>query len=410
MRTYTPARTLLIAALTALALAAVGCKADNPAFDPDPEGGSGGSGGSGDLTTAACPGGGDPITQEFTSLADPAQLDVLVVVSNAPGSSDLQARLSEAMPALVQQLTSAGVDYQLGVVTGDTESSATAGSIRSGGVGQVNGCDEAPRIITAADGQQAAAYAACNALQGQGGPELQRFFDAVEQALTVRATDTDELTGNAGFLRPQARLLVLFASDRDDCSNLDPIDTAGAPNPQTACEWSAIDLRDTADFAQTLVGLKKDLGSTSVAVLGGADDGVDVLAPEAVAFVCTDAAMNPVYPTTRLLELADAISPNARFESACAASYLGAMVRFSELLGDQSAARLCLDDAAAGPVRAVTRVAADDSEADIPQGEDGYLYLGATADCATGAVQIAGSQLSGGADDRNVSVTYCPAE
>ncbi|MEL6178576.1 MAG: hypothetical protein AAFS10_06465, partial [Myxococcota bacterium] len=120
-------RTLLgVAILAVTAHVALGCKTDNPAFNPDPASSNSSTESNGSVSTT-CPGGADPITEEFTSLADPAQLDVLVVVSDAPESEPLQARLSEAMPALVQELTREGIDFQIGFITGNTDNQASAG-------------------------------------------------------------------------------------------------------------------------------------------------------------------------------------------------------------------------------------------------------------------------------------------
>ena len=392
---YRPFSLVLLSVMFAFA-----CKMDNPSFMTEAE--INGA----DTNSAFCEDGSLAVTQEFTSIAAPNLIDVLVVVSNAPGTEKIQGRLAAALPALVQQLVAKGIDFQLGIVTGDTTSQATAGSIRTS---PRSDCSESPRIITSGDGEIAATFAACNAQQGQGGPAIQRLFDGARQALEVRATDPDPITGNAGFLRPQAKLLVLFVSNEDDCSNVENIDRDTAPNTQTACEWSKENLTRVDDFAQFLVTLK-GLDAVSVAVVGGADDNVDVIRPNPVSRVCDDADDKPVFPATRLISLLEALSPNSHFESACASSLRGGLVRIADLTTKQNGTTLCLNNATSEPIQKVVALGDQSERLEIiAPGQDGYIFLGKSNTCGDdeSAVQVNNDLFND--EISGISITFCPS-
>lgn len=380
---------------------APGCKTDNPAYDPDPSAGGTGSGSGEDILTQAVCGDTAPASQEFPGLAAPDKLDVLVVISNAPGTAALQQRLSRAMPALVEGLTQAGIDAHIGVTTGDASNLDAFGSLRSG-VG--DGCDDAPRFFaTAQAGGDAARFASCNVLQGSSGPAQQQPLRAAERALTLLASDPDPALGNAGFVRPDARLLVLVASDRDDCSSDAPLSIDDAPNTPTGCAWSSATLSDIDATASALFGLKADLSATSVALITGSELDATPARPEPLDIACADGQMNPVYPAARLLTFADRFAPNALFEPACSASFSGTMRRVLERIVAAPATTVCLPTPTDDAILSVTSGAGDA----IAPGQDGYLYLGPTDACANGALQINANALTG--DARSVNVTWCPS-
>lgn len=376
---------LLLAAATASA-----CKVDNPAFDPNlPAPGQ------------SCVRGVET-RQVFPLSADPRAIDILLVVSDSPGSEPLQRRLAAAMPSFVSDLRARGVDFQIGVISGDTSNATTAGQLTTGGVG-VAGCNASQRVILPSMGENASLFATCNVQLGAGGPHVQEPVEAASLALTSRATEPANIGGNAGFLRSHAALLVLFAADRDDCSNT-TLDLGGAPDAPTACAWSRASLKPIPDAANLLLSLKEDPARVAVGVIAGPDLGAPVNTPELLTPACRDAGSAPVYPADRLLQLAGLLSPRAGFESACAASLSGSLRRLTEQLVPPQPITLCPQARLAAPPLAVKRQS-DGEDEELAQGADGYLYLGATDACPNGAVAV--NPLLLGANVQSVAVDFC---
>ena len=169
-------------------------------------------------------------------------VDLLVVIDDSPRAADEQRRLSANFARLLDRLIRAAdldgngraeraslSDLHVGIVSMD---------VGSGGFA-VAGCDDAvdgddgillsaPRAGAPACAAQYPAYLSwhegddpehfgedfsCVANLGEVGCSVRQPFAAVWRALTVHRTDT-----NAGFLRDDSLLVVLFVTDGDDCS------------------------------------------------------------------------------------------------------------------------------------------------------------------------------------------------
>lgn len=371
------------------------CVEDNPAFDPDRDTQDGGEEEEGCAE-------GQEITQTIPALEDPRQLDVLVVLSDAPGADALQQRVSAAMPGFVRSLDDAGLDWHLGFVAGGTTSSANQGTLRANTTASPE-CSSAPRVVTT--GGQAGVYAACNALVGTNGSHIQEPMAAALTALTTRAAEPAESGGNAGFLRPRARLLVVFASDRDDCSGQGGA-AIGASARRAATDCALLSntrLTPVEQVAQQLGALKNDPSAVSVAVLGGSDDGKTITPEEAQEPSCMDAQGNAVYPATRMIELSDLFAPGGEFESACASSFGLSFEHIARLL-EAGSVELCPRSQVVDPALTVVRVQGDE-RVDVELGAEGYLYLGPTDACPNGAVRLHPSVLSGLTG--SIELRYC---
>jgi hypothetical protein len=383
-----------LALLAALVAMASSCKEGNEQFDPDPVAGDG------------CDEGRE-VAQLEESFEDPGMVDVLFVVSDAPGSESLQRRLSTAIPRFIALLDSDGLDYQIGVTSGDARSAASAGSLRVGGAG-VAGCENPTRIVTPADGELAARYAACNALVGTRGPQLQQPLAAAVAALGSRASEPDDTGGNFTFFRPRARLLVIFVTDRDDCSgNAAGIEGDDAQSVATRCAQSSESLSpvsgDPSAFTETLRALKLDPESVAVAVIGGSDDGRDTGEGELLEPACTDADGASVYPATRLIALVDTLHPRSVFEPACAGSF-GVSIAHVSRLAEPTAFVVCARHEMLGTPLGVD-VIDGDKRTEVAAGVDGFVFIGPTDACPDGAVAISPEVLESG--DASVELRYC---
>ncbi|MBX5483666.1 MAG: choice-of-anchor D domain-containing protein [Myxococcaceae bacterium] len=157
------------------------------------------------------------------------QLDVLFVVSNTTTMQPWQQRLQQAIPGWLAEAEAAGLSMQVGVTTtGLVERSPACGGGANGGEAgrlfPVDGSRE--RIVQGTPArattlQENVAVGLCHNLPQ--GLETMRMalstplIDHVDDPRTLQAND-----GNAGFLRPSARLAVVFVADEDDYSGFDP--------------------------------------------------------------------------------------------------------------------------------------------------------------------------------------------
>jgi hypothetical protein len=138
-------------------------------------------------------------TEYFTAHA-PQKLDALFVVDNSNSMTDKQAILTEELPKLALQVMNAGQDVHLAVTT--TDAVATEGAF----IGT-------PAFVTSGDDVEA--YANTVKVGTQGALNEKGFLSAWLALTGPNSTDDGV---NAGFLRPDANLAVVFISDEDDHS------------------------------------------------------------------------------------------------------------------------------------------------------------------------------------------------
>jgi hypothetical protein len=157
------------------------------------------------------------------------KVDVLFVIDNSGSMSEEQQGLAQNFAAFMSAAQDAGVDYHIGVTTTGLAPEWDAPKPCPGGVfggegGRLFPADgSAPRVITPATPNAAAVFAhnvsvgVCHRTE-QG---LEAAYRALSAPLvtTVDVPGTPEPNdGNAGFLRAQARLALVFVSDEEDLS------------------------------------------------------------------------------------------------------------------------------------------------------------------------------------------------
>ncbi|PTL78361.1 choice-of-anchor D domain-containing protein [Vitiosangium sp. GDMCC 1.1324] len=163
---------------------------------------------------------------------DGSKVDVLFVVDNTASMVEEQPRIVSAMPAFADAALAKGVDLHVAVTTTgiDAASDACPGGAKGGEAGRFFPVDGSrPRILShttpglASVLQQNVNVGQCAAVE-QG-------FEAVRRALSpplVNNVDDPRTPqkndGNAGFLRDEAALVVVFMGDEDDHSP-DSVDT-----------------------------------------------------------------------------------------------------------------------------------------------------------------------------------------
>ena len=140
------------------------------------------------------------VSEMFTATVGP--IDVLFVVDSGPNMTQLQQRLSNRVLFTLLQLDVEGWDYRIAVTTMDTTATGAAGMF----VGT-------PTIIVPTTPNRLVVLEN-RLVVGATGPAERRGFDAVELALSSPLIDGV----NAGFLRTDAPLLVIYFSADDDAS------------------------------------------------------------------------------------------------------------------------------------------------------------------------------------------------
>jgi hypothetical protein len=173
-----------------------------------------------------------------------------------------------------------------------------------------------------------------NVLVGTNGSSREQPFRAAELALTARLSGE-----NAGFLRPGARLAIIFVTDEDDCSG--PPD--GIIRSDTACRDAGTDpassLVKISDFAAFLQG---PIGGEVRDVVIGAIAGVDCTNGVCTtSTVCSGAVSAP----DRIVALLNVMPPaRTRLASICDPTFDQALDQFADAIMSQT---LPLDGAVA---------------------------------------------------------------
>jgi Abnormal spindle-like microcephaly-assoc'd, ASPM-SPD-2-Hydin/Flagellar-associated PapD-like len=156
---------------------------------------------------------------------DGRKVDVLFVVDNTTSMIEEHPKLAAAIPAFVSEARARNVDLHVAVTTtGFDEAGACPGGAQGGEAGRLFPVDNGrPRVL----GLQTPDLVSALQENVQVGrcAFIEQGLEAVRRALSPPLVDSaDDLRtpqpndGNAGFLRPEAALAVLFVSDEDDHS------------------------------------------------------------------------------------------------------------------------------------------------------------------------------------------------
>jgi hypothetical protein len=188
-----------------------------------------GKGATAGVVAPQCPEGTSP---RLVELGTPVKLDLLFLVDDSPSMQEEQGNLARNFRKLIEELTKMPTgfpDLHLGVVSANMgagqavipDGCGNAGGDR--GVLQVRpGCGLDPkngRYLISRDGGtnnnfdgDIADVFACMAQLGTDGCGFEHQLQSVRMALSGFVSD------NAGFLRPDGHLAVVYITDEDDCS------------------------------------------------------------------------------------------------------------------------------------------------------------------------------------------------
>jgi hypothetical protein len=277
----------------------------------------------------------------------PVKTDILFVIDDSGSMSEEQATLQAGLTAFIQALASSPIanDFQIGV----TKTS----------VADFDGTPRAPAgdlvgpVLVAGSPSLVADFQA-QVIVGTGGSGREQPFEAARLALVK----SEPGGPNAGFLRPGARLAIVFLSDEDDCSgpfipNVSPTNDAGCRLGKTD---PSLQLTPIASVASFLSGpIAGEVRDVVVAAIVGVAPGT--LVPSCGLSQCADNTCSTAREEgTRFVELLAAFSPaRTRLASICDANFDQALEDFAVAMMSQT---LPLDGAVADYrmlVAAVTR-------------------------------------------------------
>ncbi len=135
-------------------------------------------------------------------------VDILLVVDNSCSMIDEQIKLGASFDSFIEEFIAAEVDYQIGVTTTDMVDPTQSGRL----VGET-------KLITSdMPFEEARDLFAENVHVCATGSGFEKGLDAARAALTEPILSNE----NAGFLRDEAALAVVFVSDEEDTS-VDPV-------------------------------------------------------------------------------------------------------------------------------------------------------------------------------------------
>lgn len=208
------------------------------------------------------------------------KVDILWVVDDSGSMCEEQASVRAHISDFIDELADGGVDFQLAVVSTDMQNPTRSGRFQNVADGEggpqcnvtvdVSACEgDSPLIISSTDPRYQGNDGAldrsrvsrdfgCNASVGTSGTGFEMGLDAARAALSPQLAQS----ANAGFLRDDAMLAVIFLTDENDCSNPGTIDLVNG----SICEWESDKLTATAEYVQFFSSLKS---SDDQIIMGG---------------------------------------------------------------------------------------------------------------------------------------------
>jgi hypothetical protein len=176
------------------------------------------------------------------------QVDILWVIDDSSSMRDEQEILSTGILSFTDQLEDSGADFQVGVVT--TSADGAQGGVLVGD----------PPFLTMADDYRQVLPS--RTLVGVRGSDKEKGLE-----VATLATQSIGVT-NAGFVRPDASLMVAIVSDEDDCSDAGALD-GSSPND---CVLRSEELVPVVEYVQAFRDLKTNPLDVQVAAIVGTRD------------------------------------------------------------------------------------------------------------------------------------------
>ncbi len=193
------------------------------------------------LALAACQNEHDIYERTNTDLwfqAQTDQVDILFVVDDSHSMAEEQEALSAGFSSFITELEATATDFHIGVIT-------TSFDYADPDRGKLVG---SPPVITRADNYEK--LFTRRVVVGTTGSDREKGLEAAAYALSpvMRAG------ANAGLVRDEAFLLVVFVSDEDDCSDRGALESEGP----AACYAMTDQLVEVEDLVAELQATKSE--------------------------------------------------------------------------------------------------------------------------------------------------------
>lgn len=357
------------------------------------------------MAVGACDGGNSPPAEDPRQVvvemraAPIRDLDLLFVIDDSNGMLERQIVLQEAFPSLLRRLQGLLVvtpNLHIGVVSTDMGTKASESPVPAPAIGQpgMNGCSGTGKggalqinqatvtgrflvDVALPDGGRMTNYAdslevAFSKLVSAGAAGC-----GFEQPLAAMRAALDNHPMNAGFLRPEAVLGVVFLADEDDCSvkstalfgpespQLGPLasfrctrfgvtcevdgatpDAMGQPGTKGECgaSPSSVHVDEIEPFRAFLAGLKTDPRHVVVGGFFGPAESVSVeLSPPPgggepvprLANACSNMSPTGIqvaHPGVRLQDFVDDFPDRSASATVCQNDYKGGLSQIGDLL------------------------------------------------------------------------------
>ncbi|MCB9746348.1 MAG: VWA domain-containing protein [Alphaproteobacteria bacterium] len=182
----------------------------------------------------------DTFTQEPSS-----KVDVLWVIDNSVSMEGEQERVANGFDSFIASIDETNIDFQIGVVSSDLDLDNPDRGVLIGN----------PPFLTRDDDFVNAFEARVRV--GTEGSDKEKGLGAAVEAVTEPLASS----ANAGFVRSDADLLVIFVSDEDDCSD----DNALANQNGSACYTDRDALVPVAELVDDLKSVKAGTGKRVIA-------------------------------------------------------------------------------------------------------------------------------------------------
>jgi len=165
-----------------------------------------------------------------------AQVDILWVIDNSHSMEAEQGRIAQGFVSFVSNLSETNIDFHIGVITTDMDLDNPDRALLLGH----------PAVLTPEDNYIGLFQ---NRVQvGIDGSDKEKGLSASLEALTEPLASGM----NAGFLRDDATLSIIYVSDEDDCSDNEAL----AGQQSSACYTQGDDLVSVRDVVLRLKRLK----------------------------------------------------------------------------------------------------------------------------------------------------------
>lgn len=187
-----------------------------------------------------------PNQTDYFYQAENNEVDILWVVDNSCSMTEEQQTLANGFTTFILAMEDSGTDFQIGVITTDTDTAAAGELIGS------------PPFLTIDDDYRAKFRA--RAKVGIQGSDKEKGLHAAALATTSISDN------NAGFIRDDASLMVIVVTDEEDCSDFGALDGADPAacyrkDDQLAPVTDFVDAMNAAKHGQDMVQISGIIGS-----------------------------------------------------------------------------------------------------------------------------------------------------